>query len=91
MTTLSKKHKTKPTKPPKSKISRKLIKVKKNNRSKKKTNTKPNTKLKTSELYNKFLQNKIKFNINQYKKGKYKSKKQALAVSYSQANYKYNH
>ena len=37
----------------------------------------------------KYLQNKISYNLDEYKKGKYKSSKQALAISYSQAKSKY--
>lgn len=39
--------------------------------------------------YNKFLQNQIKTNMSLVKKGKYKSKKQAIAIAYSQTNSKY--
>ena len=38
---------------------------------------------------NKFLQTKIKVNLKEYKKGKYKSRKQAIAVSYSQTKKKF--
>ena len=38
---------------------------------------------------NDYLQNKIKINLLEYKKGKYKSGKQAIAVSYAQTSKKY--
>ena len=37
----------------------------------------------------KYLQNKISYNLDEYKKGKYKTSKQAIAISYSQAKLKY--
>ena len=37
----------------------------------------------------KYLQNKISYNLDEYKKGKHKSSKQAIAISYSQAKNKY--
>jgi hypothetical protein len=37
----------------------------------------------------KFLQSKIQFNLLEYKKKKYKSPKQAIAVAYSQTKQKY--
>ena len=38
------------------------------------------------ETYRSFLRDKISKNIEEYKKGRWKSIRQALAVSYSQAN-----
>jgi hypothetical protein len=38
--------------------------------------------------YNNKLQNQIKINMSLFRKGKYKSKKQAIAISYSQINNK---
>ena len=38
---------------------------------------------------NKYLQTKIKVNLKEYKKGKYKSYKQAIAISYSQTKKKF--
>lgn len=38
---------------------------------------------------NDYLQKKIKTNLSEYKKGKYKSPKQAIAVSYTQTSKKY--
>jgi hypothetical protein len=52
-------------------------------------NTKSN-KITKSKKYKKTLNNFIKFNIYQFKNGKYKSKKQAIAISYKQANNKFN-
>lgn len=43
---------------------------------------------KKQKKYNNYLQNQIKINMSLFKKGKYKSKKQAIAVSYSQTNNK---
>lgn len=37
----------------------------------------------------KYLQKKIKINMHEYKKGRFVSRKQALAVSYSQTRKKY--
>ena len=37
----------------------------------------------------KYLQNKISYNLDEYKKGKYKTSKQAIAISYAQAKLKY--
>ena len=72
----------------KSKISKKIYKIskKKNNRRSKKNSRK---KLSTKEKCKKYLQKKIKINMSEYKRGRYKSHKQALAVSYSQAKKKY--
>ena len=36
-----------------------------------------------------YLTNKINYNISEYKKGKYKSSKQAIAIAYSQTQQKY--
>ena len=70
-----------------SKISKKISKIsKKNNRRSKKNSRK---KLSTKEKCKKYLQKKIKINMSEYKLGRYKSHKQALAVSYSQAKKKY--
>ena len=71
-----------------SKISKKIYKIskKKNNRRSKKNSRK---KLSTKEKCKKYLQKKIKINMSEYKLGRYKSHKQALAVSYSQAKKKY--
>lgn len=44
---------------------------------------------KTDIKCNNYLQKKIKINLLEYKKGKYKSSKQAIAVSYAQTNKKY--
>lgn len=44
---------------------------------------------KTEQACNTYLKNKIKVNIKEYKKGKYKSVKQAIAVSYKQSLKKY--
>ena len=52
-----------------------FLKIKKN-----KTLTKKQNK------YNNYLQNQIKINMKLFKKGKYKSKKQAIAISYTQTN-----
>ena len=38
---------------------------------------------------NNFLQNKIKINLKEYKRGRYKSSKQAIAVSYKQTSKKF--
>lgn len=38
---------------------------------------------------NSFLQKKIKINIKEYKKGRYKTPKQAIAVSYKQTSKKF--
>ena len=37
----------------------------------------------------KYLQNKISYNLDEYKKGKYKTSKQAIAISYAQAKLKF--
>lgn len=37
----------------------------------------------------KYLQSKISYNLEEYKKGKYKTSKQAIAISYNQAKKKY--
>ena len=46
------------------------------------------TLTKKQNKYNKYLQKQIKINMSLLKKGKYKSKKQAIAISYSQTNNK---
>jgi hypothetical protein len=72
-------------------------KTKKHTASKKKQtkkliyNKKYNSNKKTkSEKYKKILKNRIKYNMYLYKKGKYKSKKQAIAISYNQTNKHFN-
>ena len=37
----------------------------------------------------KYLQSKISYNLDEYKKGKYKTSKQAIAIAYNQAKNKY--
>ena len=43
----------------------------------------------TKKKCNKFLSKKISKNMKEYKKGRWKNRKQALAVSYSQTKKKY--
>lgn len=43
----------------------------------------------TKTTCKRFLQKKISINMKEWKEGKYKSQKQALAVSYSQTRKKY--
>lgn len=45
-------------------------------------------KTKKQQIYNHILQNNIKKNISLFKKGKYKSKKQAIAIAYQETNTK---
>jgi hypothetical protein len=72
-------------------------KTKNNTTSKKKqtkkliSNKKYNSNKKTkSKKYKIYLQSRIKFNMYLYKKGKYKSQKQAFAISYNQTNKHFN-
>ena len=37
----------------------------------------------------KFLQSKISYNLDEYKKGKYKTSKQAIAIAYNQTKNKF--
>ena len=46
-------------------------------------------KLSQKERCKRYLQKKIKTNIGEYKKGRYISPKQAIAVSYAQTKKKY--
>lgn len=55
-----------------------------NRRSKKRSR-----KMSTKDKCKKYLQKKIKENLGEYKRGRYVSRKQAIAVSYSQAKSKY--
>jgi hypothetical protein len=53
----------------------------------------PSRKKKSSRkksAYEKYLQKKIKINMHEWKKGRWTSQKQALAVSYSQARDKFS-
>lgn len=43
----------------------------------------------SKKKFNKYLQKKIRKNMEEYEKGRWKSRKQALAVSYSQARKKF--
>ena len=58
-------------------------------KSKSKTKSKKMSVKKTIEQCKKELQKKIRINMNEYKSGRYKSPKQAIAVSYSQIKKKY--
>jgi len=64
----------------------KTRKQSKQSKHKTKTISKSQKDNKKTELYKKFLQNRIKFNLSQYNKGMYKSKTQAFAIAYSQTN-----
>ena len=81
----NKKSKSKSKNKSKSKSKSKNKKVK----SKSKTKSKKMSVKKTIEQCKKELQKKIRINMNEYKSGKYKSPKQAIAVSYSQIKKKY--
>ena len=76
-----KKHKTRKQSIKKHKTRKQSIK-----KHKTKTISKSQKDNKKTELYKKFLQNRIKFNLSQYNKGMYKSKTQAFAIAYSQTN-----
>jgi hypothetical protein len=56
----------------------------------KKTKKYKSNKTTKSQKYKSYLQNRIKFNITQFKKGIYKSQKQAIAISYNQTNKQFN-
>lgn len=43
-----------------------------------------------SSSFNSYLQNKIKKNMHEWKKGRWSSQKQALAVSYAQTRSRFN-
>jgi hypothetical protein len=66
----------------------KKLKIKsKQNSKKQKTKLKPPRKISAkSKKYKKRLKSLIKNNLGRYKKGVYKSRKQAIAVSYKQNN-----
>ncbi len=69
-----------------------LKKSKRSKRSRSRKNVLKNKRSKgpkRSKKFKDYLQKKIKKNIKEYKKGRYSSIKQALAVSYSQANKKF--
>jgi len=70
----------------KTRTKRKTKKLISSNKSK---STKSNKIIK-SEKYKLYLQNRIKINISQFKKGSYKSKNQAIAISYNQTNKQFN-
>lgn len=76
------------------KKSKKLISNKKSKKKsiKKSKSIKKNksNKMSKSKKYKTYLQNRIKYNIHKYKSGLYKSKKQAIAISYNQTNKYFN-
>ena len=77
------KPKTKNNTTSKKKQTKKLI-------SSKKYKSNKSNKTKKSKKYKTYLQTRIKFNMYLYKKGKYKSQKQAFAISYNQTNKHFN-
>ena len=48
------------------------------------------SKIVNSEKYKTYLQNRIKYNIHKFNMSSYKSKKQAIAISYNQTNTFFN-